>query len=189
MKSIIIAGPSRSGKSTLARRISEEFGYYQISIDKLVEVFQNAYPELDIRLNWNRDKTTENIAPFIGHYLGVFSREGNFVIEGAYYDFEKIASILKTYGISDPEERFELIGLVQKDKTAEEYFRGFRKYDTEEDWTYSLNDEDLMKVAEDAVEYGEEMYRKLLAHGFRIYDTGKNREEVFDMILEELKDK
>lgn len=46
-----------------------------------------------------------------------------------------------------------------------------------------------MKVAEDAVEYGEEMYRKLLAHGFRIYDTGKNREEVFDMILEELKDK
>ena len=39
MKNIIIAGPSRAGKSTLARKINEELNYYVISVDKLVAVF------------------------------------------------------------------------------------------------------------------------------------------------------
>ena len=73
MKSIIIVGPSRAGKTTLAKRLHEDLGYFVISMDKLVAIFHAAYPQLDIRLNWNRDKTTENIAPFIGHFLGSFS--------------------------------------------------------------------------------------------------------------------
>jgi adenylate kinase family enzyme len=48
MKNIIIAGPSRAGKSTLARKINEELNYYVISVDKLVAVFQGAYPQLNI---------------------------------------------------------------------------------------------------------------------------------------------
>lgn len=31
MRNIIIVGPSRSGKSTLAKRLHEELGYYVIS--------------------------------------------------------------------------------------------------------------------------------------------------------------
>ncbi len=69
MKNIIIVGTSRSGKTTLAKMLHDELNYFVISIDKLVAVFQNAYPEL----NWNQDKTTENIALFLGHYLGMFS--------------------------------------------------------------------------------------------------------------------
>ena len=70
MKSVIIVGPSRAGKTTLAKRLSEKFDYFVISLDKLVAAFQAAYPQLDIRLNWNRDKTTENIAPFIWAFPG-----------------------------------------------------------------------------------------------------------------------
>jgi len=73
LKNIIIAGASRTGKSTLARKINDELNYFVITLDKLVAVFQEAYPQLDIRLNWNREKTTENIAPFLGHFLGMFS--------------------------------------------------------------------------------------------------------------------
>ena len=105
MKNIIIVGPSRAGKTTLAKRLSEKCNYFVISLDKLVATFQAAYPQLDIRLNWNRDKTTENIAPFIGHFLGLFSsgdgikyelnlhahnvKNNAFVLEGGYFDFEK----------------------------------------------------------------------------------------------------
>ena len=71
MKNIIIAGSSRAGKSTLARKINEDLNYFVINIDKLVATFQGAYPQLDIRLNWNREKTTANIAPFLGHFLGI----------------------------------------------------------------------------------------------------------------------
>ena len=204
MRNIIIVGPSRSGKSTLAKRLHEELGYYVISIDKLVAVFQNAYPELDIKLNWDRDKVTENIAPFIAHYLGMFSsddgrgllvyshgavKDNRFVLEGAYFDFGKIEESLKVYGINSVKEGFILIGLVQKDKSEEDFIQDFRKYDTEDDWTYNLSDEELKEVAIDMVSYNKEMYRKLVEYGFDIYDTSGGREEVFDKIIEKLRNK
>ena len=202
LRNIIIVGPSRSGKSTLAKRISDELNYYVISIDKLVAVFQNSYPQLDIRLNWNRDKTTENIAPFLGHYLGMFSSADGrglleyshgangstgFVMEGAYYDFDQIESVLKSYGIEEAKNRFVLIGLIQSKKSANEFFDDFRKYDTAEDWTFSLDDNELRAVAEDAVSFNEDMYKLLSSHGFEVFDTSTDREKVFDEIIEWLR--
>ena len=201
MKNIIIVGPSRSGKSTLAKRIHDELNYYVISIDKLVGIFQNAYPQLDIRLNWDREKTTENIAPFLGHYLGMFSssdgrgllgyshgavENNRFVLEGAYYDFDAIESVLRQYGVGNMKEDFHLIGLVQRKKTAEDFFRDFRKFDTEQDWTYSLSDDELKAVSEEAVSYNEEMFSLLSKHGFDIYDTSDNRDEVLGEIIEKI---
>ena len=186
----------------MAKRIGDELGHYVISIDKLVAVFQNAYPQLDIRLNWNRDKTTENIAPFLGHYLGMFSTSDGrglleyshgangstgFVLEGAYYDFDQIATVLKTYGVEDAKERFVLIGLVQHNKSAKEFFDDFRKYDTVDDWTFRLDDNELMAVAEDAVSFNEEMFRSLSDHGFDVYDTSVDREKIFAEIIERLR--
>ena len=198
MKDIVIAGASRSGKSTLARMLNEKFGYYVLSIDKLVAVFGSSYPSLDIRLNWNRDKTTENIAPFLGHFMGMFSSPdgkgllgyshgeipGNrFILEGAYIDPAKIAEIVRSYGIDDMSERFHLIGLVQKDKDVETLYRDFRQYDTENDWTYKLGDDELRAVAEDLAAYNQEMYTKLTANGFTVYDTSRDREKVFEEII------
>lgn len=204
MKIIIIAGPSRAGKSTLARKINEELNYFVISVDKLVATFQGAYPQLDIRLNWNREKTTDNIAPFLGHFLGMFSSTdgrgllpyshgtvtGNrFVLEGGYFNFEKILPILKTYGIEELKDNFLLIGLVQNKKTVDEFVRDFKKYDTEDDWTYDFSDDDLRDVAEDAISFGRSMSDHLIKYGFTIYDTSKEREQVLDQIIEDIKSK
>ncbi len=92
MRNIIIAGPSRAGKTTLATRINKELGHFVIGLDKLVATFQGAYPQLNIRLNWDRQKTTDNLAPFL--------------------NFDKILPILRTYGIEDLRGGFTLIGLV-----------------------------------------------------------------------------
>ena len=204
MKNIIIAGPSRAGKSTLARKINEELNYFVISVDKLVAVFQGAYPQLDIRLNWDREKTTANLAPFLGHYLGMFSSadghgllpyshgavKGNmFVLEGGYFDFEKILPILKMYGIEELKDNFLLIGLVQNNKTVNEFVCDFKKYDTEDDWTYNFSDDDLLEISEDAISFGRFMSDHLVKYGFTIYDTSKEREQVLDQIVEDIKTK
>ena len=203
MKSVIIVGPSRAGKTTLAKRLSEKFDYFVISLDKLVAAFQAAYPQLDIRLNWNRDKTTENIAPFIGHFLGLFSSddgikddlnlrahhvEGNhFVLEGGYFDFEKIVSILKEYGTEELKDKFTLIGLVQGQKTVDEYVRDFKKYDTKDDWTYNLSEDELRDyVTQDAIPFNRAMTEYLTKYGFTIYDTSTERESVLDKIIEDI---
>lgn len=205
MKNIIIAGPSRAGKSTLARKINEELNYFVISVDKLVATFQGAYPQLNIKLNWNRRKTTDNLAPFLGHFLGAFSSshgvayelnlrahavKGNrFVLEGGYFNFEKILPILKMYEIEELKDNFFLIGLVQNKKTADELFNDFRKYDTEDDWTYNFSDDDLREVSEDAILFSRSMTDHLVKYGFTIYDTSTEREQVFDKIVEDIKSK
>ncbi len=203
MKNIIIAGPSRAGKSTLAKKINEELNYFVISADKLVTTFQGAYPQLNIKLNWNRRKTTDNLAPFLGHFLGAFSSghgvayelnlqahavKGNrFLLEGGYFNFDIILPILKMYEIEEMKDNFFLIGLVQNKKTADEFFDDFRKYDTEDDWTYSLDDNDLREVSQEAITFSRSMTDHLMKYGFTIYDTSTQREQVFNKIIEDIK--
>ena len=206
MKNIIIAGPSRAGKTTLARKINEELNYFVISVDKLVATFQGAYPQLNIRLNWNRSKTTDNIAPFLGHFLGAFSSshgvayelnlhahavEGNrFVLEGGYFNFEKILPILKMYEIEELKDNFLLIGLVQNNKKADEFVNDFKKYDTEDDWTYGFDEDELREYAkQDAIPFSRSMMDHLMDYGFTIYDTSTEREQVFEKIIEDIKSK
>lgn len=204
MKNIIIAGPSRAGKSTLARKINEELNYFVISVDKLAAVFQGAYPQLNIRLNGDRKKTTDNLAPFLGHYLGMFSSadgrgllpyshgavKGNrFVLEGGYFNFDKILPILKMYGIEKLKDNFILIGLVQNKKTADEFASDLKKYDTEDDWTYNFKDDNLREVSEDAISFSRSMSDYLIKYGFTIYDTSMEREQVLDQIVKDIKSK
>ena len=205
MKNIIISGSGRAGKTTLARKINEELNYFVISVDKLVAVFQGAYPQLDIRLNWNRRKTTDNIAPFLGHFLGAFSSshgvayelhlrahaiKGNrFVLEGGYFNFEKIVPILKMYGIEELKDNFLLIGLVQNNKTVDEFINDFKRYDTEDDWTYNFSDDDLREISEDTISFSRSMTDYLVKYGFKIYDTSTEREQVFNKIIEDIKSK
>lgn len=203
MKNIIVAGPSRAGKTTLAKKLNEELNCFVISLDKLVATFQGAYPQLDIRLNWNRKKTTDHLAPFLGHFLGAFSSgsgtayelnlhahaiKGNrFLLEGGYFNFDKIVPVLEMYGMGELKNHFTLIGLVQNQKTAEAFFGDFRKYDTEDDWTYHLDDKDLREVGEEAVSFSRSMTEHLTKHGFTIYDTSSERERVLDQISKDIK--
>jgi len=203
LKNIIIAGPSRAGKTTLARKINEELNYFVINLDKLMTAFGRAYPQLDVRIAWDYEKATANVAPFLGHYLGMLSSsrgmaddlnlrahavKGNrFVLEGGHFDFEKISSILKTYGIDDLKASFILIGLVQNKKTADEFFRGLRKYDTEDDWTYSFNDDELREFSEMSVTDNREAADYLRKYGFTVYNTSTEREQVFEKIIEDIK--
>ena len=203
MKNIIIAGVGRNGKTTLARKINEELNYFVINLDKLMTAFGKAYPQLDIRIAWDYEKATANIAPFLGHYLGMLSSDygyaddlnlrthavkGNrFVLEGGHFDFEKISSILKTYGIEELKDSFILIGLVQNKKMPDEYYNDLRKYDTEDEWTYSFDDDELRKFSEMSVAWNREMTDYLLKYGFAIYDTSAEREQVFSKIIEDIK--
>ncbi len=204
MKNIIVAGWGRAGKTTLARKINEELNYFVISLDKLIATFHGAYPQLNIKFGYGR-KMTDNIAPFLGHFLGIFSSshgvayelhlrahavEGNrFVLEGGNFNFEKISSILKMYGIEKLKDKFILIGLVQNKKTADEFFNDLRKYDTEDDWTYGFDDDELREISEEAVSYNRSMTDNLVKYGFTIYDTSTEREQVFDKIIKDIKSK
>ena len=203
-KNIIIVGASRTGKTTLAERLNEELNYFVISLDKIIATFGRAYPQLDIRLHWDYEKMKDNLAPFLGHFLGVFSDfrhvedeqnfrartiKGNrFVLEGAPFNFYIILSVLNMYGIKELKDNFILIGLVQNKKTADDFVRDFRKYDTENDWTYEWSDEELRDYAVSrAIPFNREMTEILIKYGFTVYDTSIEREQVLAQIIYDIK--
>ena len=202
MKNIIISGTGRVGKTTLARVISEELKYFVFNLDKIVSIFHGAYPQMDIKFGGN---INENLAPFLGHFLGAFTSnhgvahelnlrahavKGNkFVMEGVHFDFDKIMPILKTYGIEKLKDNFILIGLVCNNKTVDELFDDLRKYDTEDDWTYGFNDDKLREECEYAISFSQSMTEHLMKYGFTIYDTSTEREQLFAQILEDIKSK
>ena len=157
---------------------------------------------MDIRLNWDREKTTDNIAPFLGHFLGMFSSadgrgllpyshgavKGNrFVLEGGYINIDMVLPILKTYGIEQLKDQFLLIGLVQNRKTADEFVSDLKKYDTEDDWTCGFNDDELREISEEEILFSHSMTDHLTKYGFTIYDTSMEREKVLDTIVEDIK--
>ncbi len=110
-----------------------------------------------------------------------------FVMEGGYFNFDKIVPALKAYGIDELKDRFLLIGLVQNKKTVDELVNDFKKYDTQSDWTYGFSDDDLKEISEDVISYSRFMTDHLTKHGFTIYDTSNNRDQVFDSIVEDIK--
>jgi len=201
MKSIIIAGTGRAGKSTLARKIKEELNYFVINNDKLVATFGEAYPQLNIRIG-NGEETRKNIAPFLGHFLGMFSSpsgcglfpytqgllgENYFVMEGWSFDFEQILPIIKMYGVEKLQDRFVLIGLVQNNKTVDELVSDMRKYDTADDWTYGFDNDDLKEIAEDNISFNQYSTDYLPKYGFTLYDTSTEREQVLNQIIKDIK--
>jgi hypothetical protein len=204
MKNIIIAGASRTGKTTLAERLNEEFNYFIISLDKIIAAFGRAYPQMDIRHHWDYEKMKDNLAPFLGHFLGVFSDsrhveddqnfrariiKGNkFVLEGAPFNFDIISSVLNMYEIEKLKAHFILVGLVQNRKTADDFVRDFKKYDTADDWTYDWSEEELREYAVSrAIPFNREMTELLTKYGFAVYDTSVEREQVFDRIIYDIK--
>jgi broad-specificity NMP kinase len=69
MKSMILSGAARSGKTTLARRLQKETGFSLISGDALLCRFQDFFPQLNITLEGDYEAACRNWEDFIVAYL------------------------------------------------------------------------------------------------------------------------
>ena len=63
----------------------------------------------------------------------------------------------------------------------------FKKYDTENDWTYGFSDDDLQELSEEAVKDNRYMSEYLANHGFTVYNTSTEREQILAQIVKDVK--
>ena len=189
-KNILIIGAARCGKTTLARKLNQEYGYSVISIDDIVSGLA-AYPELNIHHNGDTDITTKNLGPFLEKYFIELSEGSNFyggikfVIEGTHIDFEKLMPLLQS---EKYKEKYEIIGLTINEETAEDLYNNMKKYDTEDDWTYWVKDDVLMADAKYIINKNKIFNEKFKEYGIRSYETSHDREQVLDKIISDLKE-
>ena len=189
-KNIIVLGAARSGKTTLAKRIAKEKGYSLISIDDIVSGFE-AYPELQIHHDGDAVDTAERLAPFLEKYLTELSEGSAFydgiksVIEGTHFDFEHLMPLLKS---DKYKEKYLIIGLTFSDITEQQLYDYIKKYDTEDDWTYWCDDEELKGNVRYFIDRNKYFNEKFKKYGITTFDTSFDRDKVLNTIIDNLED-
>lgn len=186
-KNILIIGPGRAGKTTLARMIHQKYGYSVIRIDDIVTAME-AFPSLEISWDGDATKIATQMAPFLRIYLKELSEGNAFyggcktVVEGSDIDFDQLIPHIN-------KRKYLLIGLTYNQVSKEELFLRIRQNDTEDDWTYYLTDAQLEAYCAQFVEKNKFFTKKFKEYNIPAYDTSVDREAVLTDIVEQLADR
>ncbi|MBQ3408307.1 MAG: hypothetical protein IJH12_03770 [Clostridia bacterium] len=177
MKSIIILGPARVGKSTLASLLCEKYNLNYISGDSIRNAFINIYPEL----NYSSMNTIERID--FCNFIKWVTRENNihlkreihYVIDSAEISIENAQKVFND---------FLIIVIGAKDISIDEMVKNIKKYDTELEWTYRCNEEELKIIAKETIGNSKKIYNDAEKNNVMYFDTSFDREKVYDKIVE-----
>jgi hypothetical protein len=185
---IIIAGVPRAGKSTLSRLLSRKFGDQHINRDLLIAGFERVFPEVGIN-TYAKMTSLEilynisgKIAPFVEVMMS--SSKYNEYEQGMVLDIYQL--LPDDYMKYVAEKNCEVFYLVTSDVTPEERFQILKKYDTERDYTFYKDDDELREGCQYIVEQSKLMKEQCIKHGLPYYETAREREKVFERVVEEL---
>ena len=192
-KNIIIIGTGRVGKTTLAKKLNEGLNYSVIGTDDIITAFERSFHQLGIGNANTPETTAANLAPFLAHFIGGLTYRSscyngtNYVFEGSgsHFDFEKMLPILDMY--DEWKDNHLLIGLIYPNLTPDEIFNDIRAHDAESDWTYNISDDELKSHAILLAEYSRNFRDNFQKYDPIIYDVSKNRAQVLDNIVNDIK--
>lgn len=188
-KNIFIIGAARSGKTTLARKLHEKYGYNIISLDDIINGLE-VIPELGIHHDGDDIQVSKKFGKFLTRYLIELSEGPNFyhgiknVIEGTHIDFEQVMPLLQE---EKYKEKYEVIGLLYDEITEEELYHNIKEDDTEDDWTYWCDAEELRGNVRYFLERNYFFHQKFEQYHIKTYDVSHRREEVLETICSNCK--
>ncbi|MCL2188968.1 MAG: hypothetical protein FWC16_08625 [Defluviitaleaceae bacterium] len=192
-KNIIILGTGRVGKTTLAKKLNEQLNYSVIGTDDIITAFERAMPQANIGLPNDIETTVANLTPFLAHFIGGLTYRSccpngtNFVLEGSgsHFDFEKMQPILDMY--DEWKDNYLLVGLIYPNISPDDLINDIRKHDNQNDWTYNLSDSELRSHVINGIEYSKNFHAIFQKYNPIIYDVSKNRNDVLDKIVADIK--
>jgi len=103
LKNILIFGTSRTGKTSLAKRLKDEFQLNVVNEDNIIYAFERALPHLEINGDENYMQTAVNITPFIAHYFCELAQHANyktgskFVSDTTFFVFDTGIPLMKEF--------------------------------------------------------------------------------------------
>lgn len=179
MKHIILAGTSRSGKTMLSLELSK-LGYTHYKLDSIKRGIYGNFVEEDGH-KW--EEVSPKIAKLIKQMLADYKTDSIYQEEYYLIDtchlFPKDALLLKS-------DDCMIIFLGYTDVTLEEEMENLKLYDKNHYWSKCLLEQ--KELIEANIQFSYYLKEECKKYGFLYYDTGKNRQKVFDEIISMMKD-
>jgi hypothetical protein len=195
MKHLIIAGVPRAGKSTLSRRIARQLGWQHVSMDAIIAGFEQCFPEtgVDTGLSVNQGRPSLEILRVISSRMAPFLHA---MTDPEEYDRQNGPMVIDMYQLLPEDyvrcrlsDACRVLYLVTGSVTPEERFAIQKRYDTPEDYTYTLTDQERMEGCRELVAQSRLIQAQCQQYGLPCHETARDREQVFAAILEQLEKK
>lgn len=175
MKNIIIIGPSRVGKSTLASILCKKYNFNYMSGDSIRNAFINIYPEL----GYTVQNTIEN--KDFCKFINFITNENNIHLKrNIYYIIDSADISIKT-----AKEVFKnslIIGIGCKEISAEELKNKILEHDNKFDWTYRCNEEEILSISKETINNSINLYNECVLNNICYFDTSLDRYETYNDI-------
>lgn len=182
MTSIILSGSSRSGKTTLARRLQKELGYSLISGDALICTFEAIYPQLGITHDGDHDTICRTWENFIVVYINHLTQYEDipFILDTFHLMPEQVAR-LKLH------EKYIVRFLGYPDLTAQEKLDAIRTYKTDHyDWTDERSDPNLLQDVTTFVRRSKDIMTQCALLGLPFINTSQDFENRIDSAFSDI---
>jgi adenylate kinase family enzyme len=174
MKNIIIVGASRSGKSTLAKKICKEFNYVYIPFDAIISTLENLYPETGLKHLDDNEEISPKFAKFIAEFT-------------SHLDYEDINYVFDLYQLYPQDlldnldkSKFVILYLGYPNLSPEEKHDFVKKFAREKDWTRNTKDQEMLEILKLFIRENKKMYEECIKLDIPFFDTGSN----FDLMLD-----
>ncbi len=189
INNIIIAGVPRAGKSTIAHRLSKQYGYQHISMDSIIAGFEKCFPETGV--NTYAGLSSMDTLRLISGKIAPFVRA---MLDSGGYDAFEPGMVLDIYQLL-PEDYMkyiygancEIAYFITSDVTPKERFAIQKIYDTEKDYTFYKSDEELLEGAEYIVEQSICIKEQCQKYNLPYFETARDRERIFRYFLQKFK--
>ena len=183
MKNIVIIGPPRSGKTTLAKMIVKRInGYSLISSDNLRTSFVSATEKSEIkRKNSNiqiyLDIPREQCYEYLRQST-YYESDLGYVVDFSCYDEE----LFKKFS-----EEAIVIFLGYSSLTKEQLFKSIRENDTENEWTYIESNYSLNELCKNFIEQSKKFEEYAKKNNCWYVDTSKDRKKTLEATFKTIK--
>ncbi|MCI8290950.1 MAG: AAA family ATPase [Clostridia bacterium] len=180
-KNIIILGAARSGKSTLAKILNEEYNYSVISIDSFVSALRDAFPELGITHS-NTENKFKLLPKFVYAYVKKIIKEypeQKFVLEGWHVYPDDMARLFAN-------DDMKMICLGYIDISCDEALTLIRENENDNSYTKMMNDDEVKKLILSHIEYSRILKKKCESCGVEFWDTSFDRDKKLREIIDNI---
>ncbi len=168
MKNIFISGVARSGKSNLSKRLHDEYNYNHIPLDYFTSSLKKNFPQRDINSNVIMNESSEKLALLLSNVMKIINNtDEKFVIDSAHILPEDILRYIDR-------KKWDIYYIGYPNINEKEKLDIIRKYDTNYDWTYKRNDNELLDILRQLIDLSKKIQMQCDKNNIQFIDTSYN---------------